>query len=142
VVVLDTNVALDLLLYADPATVGLRVALDQGFLHWVCDDDCAAEFERVLAYPALKITPAAIADLRTGFAALTRRVADGPAPLPLPPCRDPDDQKFLCLAAREKARWLLTRDKELLRLAKRVQAILPELRVCTPASAAGDFPPG
>ena len=44
----------------------------------------------------------------------------------LPACRDPDDQKFLALAAACGARVLLTKDLELLRLARRVPfAIVP-----------------
>ena len=46
------------------------------------------------------------------------------APLPpLPRCKDPDDQKFLELAARCAARVLVTRDNSLLRLSRRAQAI-------------------
>ncbi len=44
-------------------------------------------------------------------------VGTGEAPI-LPRCRDTDDQKFLELAARCKAEMLVTRDKQLLRLAR------------------------
>jgi predicted nucleic acid-binding protein len=39
----------------------------------------------------------------------------------LPRCRDPDDQKFLELARACGAQWLLSRDRELLRLAGRTR---------------------
>ncbi|MEW9625771.1 PIN domain-containing protein [Rhodanobacter geophilus] len=39
----------------------------------------------------------------------------------LPRCRDPDDQKFLELARACGAQWLLSRDRELLRLARRTR---------------------
>ena len=39
----------------------------------------------------------------------------------MPRCRDPDDQKFLDLATRVRARWLLSRDDHLLVLAKRAR---------------------
>lgn len=132
--------ALDLLHYADPSTQALRAALERGALRWVCDDACAVEFERVLGYPELKLTGERGAQLSVAFKALTERVAEGPDPVPLPLCRDPDDQKFLRLAARVGAHWLLTRDKALLRLSKRVRAVLPELVVCTPQSATGHLP--
>ena len=38
-----------------------------------------------------------------------------------PRCRDPDDQKFLDLAASSGARWLLSRDDHLLSLARRTR---------------------
>jgi hypothetical protein len=34
------------------------------------------------------------------------------------PCTDPADQKFIDLAVAERAQWLLSRDKALLRLAR------------------------
>jgi predicted nucleic acid-binding protein len=37
----------------------------------------------------------------------------------LPRCADPDDQKFLELAFASRARWLLSKDKELLKLDRR-----------------------
>lgn len=50
--------------------------------------------------------------------------SEPPAPLPpLPRCKDPDDQKFLELAARCGARVLVTRDASLLRLSKRAFAV-------------------
>jgi len=41
-------------------------------------------------------------------------------PRPLPKCRDRDDQKFLELAHRTGAAWLVSKDRELLRMAKRI----------------------
>jgi predicted nucleic acid-binding protein len=38
-------------------------------------------------------------------------------------CRDPDDQMFIDLALAASARWLLTRDKALLRLARRARTL-------------------
>ena len=44
--------------------------------------------------------------------------ASGEENYPLPRCRDRDDQKFLILAARCHADLLITRDKQVLRLAR------------------------
>jgi predicted nucleic acid-binding protein len=55
-------------------------------------------------------------------------VGSGEGVYNLPQCRDPDDQKFLTLAARARADCLVTRDRELLRLRRRSAAwfqILP-----------------
>ena len=42
-------------------------------------------------------------------------------PSPRLVCRDPDDQKFIDLALSTQARWLISRDKALLALAKRAK---------------------
>jgi predicted nucleic acid-binding protein len=66
-----------------------------------------------------------------------RRIAkriDAPAPAPrgmLPVCRDADDQKFLEAALAANAEFLITKDRELLELAKK-RARVP-FRILTPA---------
>ncbi len=47
-------------------------------------------------------------------------ITDGEAP-PLPRCKDPDDQKFLELAARSGADLLVSKDKALLKLRGRTR---------------------
>jgi predicted nucleic acid-binding protein len=121
--VLDTNVCLDLLLFADPRAAQLHAALQAGALRAVTDADCRAEWRCVLAYPQWALDATAQAEHLARFDALV----DGGATVdratwPRPPrCRDPDDQKFLELAARAGARWLFTRDDALLRLSRRTQ---------------------
>ena len=48
--VLDTNIVLDLLVFADPDTALLRQLLQTGALHWVATAPMRNELERVLAY--------------------------------------------------------------------------------------------
>lgn len=124
-VVLDTNVCLDLLLFGDPRTAALQAALRAGRVRALCDADCRAEWHRVLAYPQWRLDAAAQAEQQARLDGLVRMQADACAhdsPYPRPPrCRDGDDQKFLELAARAGARWLLTRDDELLRLSRRAR---------------------
>ena len=50
-VVVDTNVALDLLIFSDPRTAPLRALLAQGRLAWIATQVMRDELERVLAYP-------------------------------------------------------------------------------------------
>ena len=50
-VVVDTNVALDLLIFSDPRTAPLRTLLSQGRLAWIATQVMRDELERVLAYP-------------------------------------------------------------------------------------------
>jgi predicted nucleic acid-binding protein len=121
--VLDTNVALDLFVFRDPACERLMEALQQGTAVAVVDEPCRAEWLAVLAYPVFGLTEAA---QREAVAAFDRWVTwlpeTGLAPRPevkLPRCADPDDQKFLELALAAGAQDLLSTDKALLQLARR-----------------------
>lgn len=117
--VLDTNVWLDLLVFRDPRAAGLDAALRSGALVAVVDDACIEEWRRVLGYPVLALAPERRTALDLEFARLTSRLAPGPLPCRPPRCKDPDDQKFLDLALAGGARWLVSRDRALLALARR-----------------------
>jgi predicted nucleic acid-binding protein len=123
VVVLDTNVVLDLFVFRDPAFQALWVALQAGQWRWLGTSAMRDELVRVLGYPNI-----AAWMTRTGtlLAQVLSAVDDGmtivqvPAPAPLH-CRDPDDQKFIDLA------WaypglLLSKDHEVLRLTRGLHA--------------------
>lgn len=121
-IVLDTNVCLDLFVFDDPRCARLRESLHADEVIAVTDEACRAEWLRVLEYPALALDTHARVAAIGRFDALMREWPISPvepnAPKP-PRCRDPDDQKFLELAIRARARWLLTRDDHLLALARR-----------------------
>ncbi len=125
-IVLDTNVVLDLLLFADPATPALREALAAGGpLHgqWIATPVMREELARVLAYPhieeRLRFYRRDAIELLTTFDAQTRLVEVAPkAPYA---CKDPDDQKFIDLAFAHQA-TLLSKDKAVLKLKKRLAA--------------------
>jgi predicted nucleic acid-binding protein len=132
-VVLDTNVALDWLVFRDASARPLGLALDRGDLLLAGDardarraGTCwrthrwqrwAPDSERALA----------------SFDSLGGMTAAPERPGPLR-CRDPDDQMFIDLAV-ASARWLLTRDKALLRLARRARDWA--CQVTTPLTLAG-----
>lgn len=122
--VLDTNACLDLFVFDDPLCGRLHEALRDGRVVAVTDDACRDEWLRVLSYPRLALDGVRReAAMRRYDAVLHRcpgRRAGDPAGTP-PRCRDPDDQKFLDLAHRTGARWLLTRDDHLLALARRAR---------------------
>jgi uncharacterized protein len=126
--VLDTQVWLDWLVFDDPAVRRLRNAVHLGRSAIVIDAACDAELERVLAYDlgkhsiSRKAQVAALEQARR----LAHRV-ESVAMKGLPQCRDPDDQKFIELAAATNADALVTKDRELLRMNGR----LP-FRVVTP----------
>lgn len=122
-IVLDTNVCLDLFLFRDPACAPLLAALQAGSVQAVTREDCRAEWLRVLHYPQLPIEPAMWPALTLAFDGLIRLLppesATPPETVQLPRCADADDQKFLELACAAGARWLLSKDNELLKLARR-----------------------
>jgi putative PIN family toxin of toxin-antitoxin system len=121
--VIDTQVWLDWLVFDDPSVAGLRSAVESGRAEALIDDACLAELARVLAYPLGGRTVDRGACLAACRRSTTRVEAGSGGPLyDLPECRDPDDQKFLTLAARARADCLVTRDRELLRLRKRCAA--------------------
>lgn len=121
VVVIDTNVVLDLWIYQDPATPPLLSALQQGQLRWVATVPMREELLRVLDYPhiAQRRTRDALSvlDVLAQFDRLVQLqdVAVKAAYL----CKDPDDQKFIDLAVTHKA-LLLSKDKQVLRMTNRL----------------------
>lgn len=121
-IVLDTNAWLDLLVFADPRIGTLASALRQGGVVAVTDSACREEWRRVLDYPVLALPTVrqhALMDAYDAHAVLAEACASPDGMLPR--CSDPDDQKFLELAHASGARWLLSRDKALLKLNRRTR---------------------
>ncbi|MCR5893282.1 MULTISPECIES: putative toxin-antitoxin system toxin component, PIN family [Burkholderia] len=121
-VVLDSNVWIDILVFDDPATRPIRAALERGTLAAVIDGRCLAELKYVLDYPQFQARAvdkaAALATVARLASLVEPPAVDADAP-PLPKCKDRDDQKFLELARAAQADWLVSKDRALLKLAKR-----------------------
>ena len=121
--VLDTNVWLDWLVFDDPGIALIAAAVAAGEAEVVVDGACEAELARVLGYPFKDRTLST--ERQAECLARCRglaRAADGvnvDAARRLPKCSDPDDQKFLELAASCNAAYLVTKDRALLDLAGR-----------------------
>lgn len=90
-----------------------------------------AELQRVLTYPKLHIAPEKGLTLLEEYLALVKIVEGENSPIILPQCRDREDQRFLELAARGEAKWLISRDKRVLQTARKK---LP-FEVLSPAKA-------
>lgn len=121
-IVIDTNAWLDLLLFDDPRATALRRAMHGGAVNAVINSACRDEWLRVLQYPQLALDPTRRAGMLLAFDALARPLPDDAPvrqPVTLPRCRDRDDQKFVQLAFDAHARWLVSRDHELLALGRR-----------------------
>lgn len=121
-VVLDTNWALDVLVFQDPRTHALQTALAHQQVRWLVCPAMRDELQRVLDYPLvakhLHKTSRQAMDLLQRFDHLTHPVG-APAPCGLI-CRDPDDQVFIDLAIEHHA-LLLSKDKEVLKLASKAR---------------------
>ena len=129
--VLDTNVVLDWLLFRDPRCAALAAALEAGQLRWVACARMREEFARTLRYAALDKWRPDDGRLLDSFDRHACLLPD-PAPAPLRlRCNDPDDQVFVDLALGSSARWLLSHDKALLQLRRRMPPGAP--LICRPA---------
>ncbi len=145
--VLDTNVCLDLFVFRDPRWHALLSALRQSQVRAYTRADCRMEWMLVLAYTKLGLDAdqqaAALAEFDQLIAllpvdaahdnsgSLSDSNAHGDAcshagshnQASLPLCRDPDDQKFIELAAQCGAGALVTKDKLVLKLARKMKKL-------------------
>jgi putative PIN family toxin of toxin-antitoxin system len=143
-IVLDTNVCLDLFVFHDPRWAQLAAALESGELEAVARADCRDEYRIVLHYPHLPLNDDTRAEAAARFDALIKVVAPDSKAVRLPVCSDKDDQKFLEIARDAQAQVLITKDKALLKLARRTareglfRIMSPEawVKANTPANAA------
>jgi uncharacterized protein len=126
--VLDTNVVIDWLVFDDPYLQPFRESALSGAIVVLTHELALAEFERVLGYPELKLSTERRADSLARYRALSRSLAmpEGFAlgawqlPPGFPSCRDRDDDLFLALTHHSAAAALVTRDKALLKMRKRM----------------------
>ena len=140
-IVIDTNVCLDLFVFHDPRWAALLAALENGTVEAITRADCRDEYNIVLHYPHLPLDERTRPLAAARFDALIKVVEPPESGVRLPICTDPDDQKFLELARDAGASTLITKDKALLKLARRLdkagmfQVIVPE-KWTPPAAAA------
>jgi putative PIN family toxin of toxin-antitoxin system len=121
-VVLDTNVCLDAFIFGDRHAGTLLRALERGAVTGWIDHACRDEWMRVIAYPQFALDDGA---QREATARLDRCLTLLPdeqritREIKLPLCKDGDDQKFMELALAAQVQWLISKDKELLKLGRR-----------------------
>ncbi|WP_426115867.1 putative toxin-antitoxin system toxin component, PIN family [Massilia sp. PWRC2] len=122
-IVIDTNVCLDLLVFHDARWSSLLAALDSGAVEAVTRADCRDEYNIVLHYRHLPLDEASRAVAAARFDALITVLAPSALEVRLPICTDRDDQKFLEIARDSGAAVLITKDKALLKLARKTAAL-------------------
>jgi uncharacterized protein len=130
-VVLDTNAVLDWLVFGNPGMALVATAIQTGAVQWLACARMRDELLRTLAYPSLaKWQPDAATALSTFDQYAQMRPAPNTAPT-TPRCTDADDQVFIDLALATRAQRLLTQDRALLKLARRVKPM--GLQIMQPA---------
>jgi len=128
-VILDTNVVIDWLVFDHPFMAPLRDGVRHKSIRVMRHELTIAELARVLRYPMLKLTEQRCESVVSGYVANTCAAEvpiafsreDWCLPERFPSCRDRDDDLFLALAFHSRADALVTRDKQLLKMQKRVR---------------------
>lgn len=131
-IVIDTQVVMDWLVFRDARVAALTAAVTSGALRWLVAPAMRDEIRHVLGRGvAASYTPdlAFIEAQLDAHAVAVDAIAQQPLAGRLV-CRDPDDQKFIDLALSGGARWLVSRDKAVLALARR--ALLRGLLIVKP----------
>jgi putative PIN family toxin of toxin-antitoxin system len=116
-VVIDTNLVLSALVFAQGRLSPLRLAWQGAQCQPLISSVTAAELIRVLAYPKFKLTTADQQELLADYLPYCTTVRMPAQPPATPDCRDKFDLPFLQLAVAGKADYLVTGDQDLLVLA-------------------------
>jgi putative PIN family toxin of toxin-antitoxin system len=133
--VLDTNVLLDFWVFDDAAARPLRAAVESGHVNALRSGDSVDEFTQVIMREKFELaTEARFGILRDWDRLATPVERVFAAPLA---CSDRDDQKFLDLAYTARADWLVTKDKALLKLARRARR--DGVLILAPAAACAEL---
>ena len=121
---LDTQSILDWQHFADPHCSDWERWRQAGAWRWRIATPLRDELAHVLARGRLPVTAVAPQALLAAVDACSLP-GDLPTHPPLPTlrCTDPDDQKFIDFALACGARWLVSRDKAVLKLQRRALAL-------------------
>lgn len=116
-VVIDTNLVLSALVFAQGRSMPLRQAWQNRRIQPLASHATVAELIRVLAYPKFKLSPDERKELLADYLPYCKTVRIPEPPPATPSCRDNFDIPFLELAIAGKAQVLITGDQDLLSLA-------------------------
>lgn len=117
IIVLDTNIVLDWLVFDDGGMPELMAAINAREVVIASNQACIDELTRVLAYPTFKLDQAAQTEALEKYLSYVEITPERASMLgQVPRCRDKDDQKFLELAAHARASALISKDNAVLGL--------------------------
>lgn len=121
-IVLDTNVVLDWLLFGRPSLVAVGRAIVGGDVQWIVSAALRVEFALVVerGIRGWRADPAALLAAWDRWSTVREATPSGLRPGRLR-CSDASDQKFIDLAVAEGATALLSRDRAVLKVARRAR---------------------
>ena len=122
VVVLDTNVLLDVFYWDDPAARPIKAALAARRFWAARTNDTTDEFADVLRRPRFALTVKEQCTILRRWHKASQSVTLSDA-APAVFCRDPDDVKFLQLAKCLAADLLITKDKKVLKAGRKLRSL-------------------
>lgn len=120
-IVIDTQTVMDWLIFRDARVGALAQAIETGRLCWIGRPAMLEELRHVLGRGVAAAYAPDLDFIESTFATHCRMQSLEPPPAVRLTCRDPDDQMFIDLAIAAPARWLFSRDRAVLALAKRAR---------------------
>jgi uncharacterized protein len=130
--VLDTNAVLDWLVFDNPGFQPIARVILSGTVRWVVNVAVRDELAHVLSRGVVDQWQPDLPLLWRTWERHATPIEQPPqsSPQRRPQCTDIDDQKFVDLALDTGALWLVTRDRALLKLARRARSL--GLSIVTP----------
>ncbi len=119
IIVLDTNILLDMLVFDDDRAHPLRAALDANQLDAVATDKTFAEFQDVIGREQFSLNKDQQQLISEQWKKWARIVSDDDLCQAPWKCKDRDDQVFINLAYSFRPSALISKDKQVLKIAKR-----------------------
>ena len=121
VVVLDTNILLDVLVFDDSRAHPLRAALIAGGLDAVATEKTLSEFLDVIGREQFSLSQEKQNEIMSQWRSWSILINDEVLDVAPWKCKDRDDQVFINLAYTLKPAMLISKDKLVLKIAKRAQ---------------------
>lgn len=118
-VILDTNILLDILVFDDQRAHPLRAALSGQELDALVTEDTLDELMDVISRPQFSLDKQKQAEILLQWQSWSRLVKQSDLQVAPWKCKDRDDQVFINLAFSFKPSTLISKDKLVLKLAKR-----------------------